>query len=206
MQDWVKPLVLEGQAVRLEPLEPRHAPDLLAAATPDLFRFTPQAPAEWSIDGFKREIEKVRAIANSIPFAVIHRQRDRAVGRTTYMEIRPSTRGLEIGRTWIGREFQGTTVNPEMKYLMLRHAFETLGAVRVQLTTAQDNLHSQRAIAKLGAVREGVLRNYGVRPDGSPRDTVIFSIIAPEWPATKTRLEERLRAGATGQPLGAGPC
>lgn len=192
MQDWVKPVTLEGRTVRLEPLTEAHAPDLFVAATPDLFQVTPQAPPVWSEEGFRQEIRKVAQIGNSVPFAIIHRSTGRAIGRTTYMEIRPSNRGLEIGRTWIARPHQGTAVNPEIKHLMLRHAFETLGALRVQLTTADNNFHSQRAIAKLGAVREGVLRNFGQRPDGSVRDTVIFSIIASEWPTVRAALEQRL--------------
>src|SRR4029453_5769932 len=94
---------------------------------------------------------------------------------STYMEIRPPHKGLEIGNTWISRPHQGTRINPEMKLLMLRHAFETLGAVRVQLKTGHTNLHSQRAIAKLGATREGTLRNHMIEPDGRYRDTRVFS-------------------------------
>jgi RimJ/RimL family protein N-acetyltransferase len=109
-----------------------------------------------------------------------------------YLEIRPLHRGLEIGRTWIGRAHQGSRVNPESKYLLLRHAFETLGAARVQFKTDLHNLHSQRAIEKLGAVREGVLRQYQVRSNGTFRDTVIYSVIRDEWPEVKARLEARL--------------
>ncbi len=116
------------------------------------------------------------------------------------MDIKPEHRGLEIGRTWIGRAFHGTRVNPEAKYLMLRHAFERLAptAVRVQITTNGTNLHSQAAIAKLGAVREGVLRKSRIMPptpdraEPLVRDWVHFSIIDDEWPGVKTRLEARL--------------
>jgi RimJ/RimL family protein N-acetyltransferase len=111
---------------------------------------------------------------------------------TGYLEIRPAHRGLEIGRTWIGRAFQGTRVNPESKLLLLRHAFEDLGAARVQLKTDVRNLQSQRAIEKLGAVKEGVLRRYQMRSNGFIRDTMVFSIIAEEWPAVKAGLERRL--------------
>ena len=189
---WVEPVTLEGRAVRVEPLELRHAPGLLAAADPELFRFTPQGPAEWSVAGFEADIRKVTALADVVAFAMVHVRTGAVIGRTTYMDIRPPNRGLEIGRTWIARPHQGTGVNPEVKYLMLRHAFETLGAIRVQFTTGGNNLHSQGAIAKLGAVREGVLRKQRILPDGTHRDTVYYSILDSEWPGVKRALEARL--------------
>jgi ribosomal-protein-alanine N-acetyltransferase len=114
------------------------------------------------------------------------------VGCSAYLEIRPAHRGLEIGRTWIARRFQGTQVNPESKYLLLRHAFETLGAVRVQFKTDLNNAHSQRAIEKLGSRREGVLRKFQIRTNGYIRDTVVYSVLAEEWPEVKAALEARL--------------
>jgi len=116
------------------------------------------------------------------------------IGSTSYLDIRPQHRGLEIGRTWIGKRWQGTVVNPESKYLLLRHAFESLGAVRVQFKTDANNIRSQRAIEKLGARREGVLRRYQVRSNGCHRDSVMYSIIDEEWPEVKARLEARLAA------------
>lgn len=180
--------------MRLEPLEERHAPGLLAAATPELFRFTPQAPKEWSVDGFAADITRVRGLANVVPFATVLVQTGQVIGRTTYMDIQEANKGLEIGRTWIGKPWQGTAVNPEQKLLLMRHAFETLGAIRVQYTTGGTNLHSQAAIAKLGAVREGVLRRNRILPDGAERDTVVFSVIRAEWPGVRARLEDRLSA------------
>lgn len=208
------------RTIRLEPLEARHAPDLFAAADPELFRHSMQAPDQWSPEGFEREIEKIKALPGVVPFAIVLANEaadaaaiqtsrapgsahapGRAIGRTTFMDIKPDHLGVEIGRTWIGRAWQGTRVNPESKYLMLRHAFEELKppAIRVQITTNGTNLHSQAAIAKLGAVREGVLRNARIMPPGldrthpEPRDWVIYSILAEEWPAARRRLEERLR-------------
>lgn len=195
---WIAPVSLVGRTVRLELLEARHAPDLFRAADPDLFRHTSQAPTTWDVAGFAREIERVLAGANNVlAFAIVPRAGGPAIGRTTYMEGRPENRGVEIGRTWIGRAYQGTRVNPEIKLLMLRHAFEGLEptAVRVQLTTGASNLQSQAAIAKLGAVREGVLRKTRAVPSGqgSVGDTVMFSIVDDEWPAVRRRLEERIR-------------
>jgi RimJ/RimL family protein N-acetyltransferase len=191
---WVEPLTLAGRIVRLEPLDVRHAPGLLAAATPDLFVHTPQAPKEWSLAGFEADVRRVNALAGVVAFAMVEVASGRVIGRTTYMEILPDHKGLEIGRTWIARPYQGTKLNPEVKYLMLRHAFESLApaAIRVQFTTGASNLHSQAAIAKLGAVREGVLRKNRIMPTGLPRDTVYYSIVAEEWGSVKKRLEERL--------------
>ncbi|MBC7835238.1 MAG: GNAT family N-acetyltransferase [Phycisphaerales bacterium] len=191
MSTWVSPITLRGRVVTLEPLDERHAPGLLTAADPELVRFTPQAPKEWSVEGFAADVRRVNALPDVVAFAIILNATGAVIGRTTYMDIQPAHRGLEIGRTWISRPYHGTAVNPDAKYLMLEHAFETLGAIRVQLTTGASNLHSQAAIAKLGAVREGVLRSNRIMPDGNPRDTVYFSILAAEWPAVKAKLEER---------------
>lgn len=195
---WVERVVLEGREVRLEPAESRHAPGLLASADPGLFRFTPQAPAEWSVEGFRRDIERVNALANVVQFVVVLRESGTPIGRTTFMDIRPEHRGLEIGRTWIARAHQGTRVNPEMKFLMMRHAFERLSppALRVALITGESNLHSQRAIAKLGAVREGVMRKDRVLPDGSTRNSVVFSVTDDEWAKVRAGLAARIGWGA----------
>ncbi len=187
----VEPTVLTGRVVRLEPLTLDHAAGLLAAATPDLFALSPQKPDPWDVDGMRAEVARVLGLGD-VAFAVVHRPTAAVIGRTSYMDIRPAHRGLEIGRTWIATAHQGTAVNPEMKLLMLRHAFEALGAVRVQLKTDARNVQSQRAIAKLGAVREGVLRRHMVLPDGFVRDTVVFSITDEDWPEVKRRLVSRL--------------
>jgi len=190
------------RAIRLEPLERRHASDLLAAASKDLFVHTMQAPSEWSEHGFERDIEWVRSLPGSVAYAIVLTETGRAIGRTTFMEIKPEHRGLEIGRTWIGRAYQSTRVNPEAKYLMLRHAFESLTptAIRVQITTNITNLHSQAAIEKLGAVKEGAMRKSRIlpvsaeRPIPEVRDWVYYSIVDDEWARVKAGLEARLAA------------
>ena len=116
----------------------------------------------------------------------------RAIGITCFLDIRPAHRALEIGFTWLGRTWQGGAANPEAKLLQLRHAFEVLEAVRVQLKTDLRNLQSQHAIEKLGAVREGVLRKQMVLPDGHVRDTVMYAITDDEWPRVRDGLEARL--------------
>jgi RimJ/RimL family protein N-acetyltransferase len=140
-------------------------------------------------------IQEAMAIAASgtqIPFAIIHRAGGRAIGSTRYLDIRREHRGLEIGWTWVGTAHQRTSVNTECKYLLLRHAFEELGAVRVQLKTDLRNERSQRAIERIGAVREGVLRKHMALWDGFIRDTVYYSILDSEWPDVRRRLEELL--------------
>ncbi len=207
---WISPVILEGRFARLEPLVVEHAADLLAAAVRELFRFTPQAPKEWSVAGFEADIRRVNALAGVVAFAVRAAGENGqgvwgpVIGRTTYMEITPESRGVEIGRTWISRQHQGTKVNPQIKYLMLRHAFEELSptAIRVQLTTGHLNMHSQRAIEKLGAKKEGVLRKHRIVPSSADpasapmvRDTVMYSITDDEWAGVKRGLEERMGEG-----------
>jgi len=200
-QTWILPVVLEGVSVRLEPLERKHAPDLFAAADPALFDHTPQHPPEWSVAGFEREIESVLAIEDSVALAIVLKsgpRAGRAIGRSTYMDIKAAHRGVEVGRTWIGRAYHGTRVNPEIKLLMLGHAFEGLSptAIRVQLTTGGTNLHSQAAITKLGATLEGRLRHARIAPlpgGGTMiRDQMYYSILAAEWPRVREGLERRI--------------
>jgi RimJ/RimL family protein N-acetyltransferase len=127
-----------------------------------------------------------------LPFAVVTCETGQVVGATRYMNINPNDRGLEIGGTWYAVEYQGTPVNPEAKFLLMRRAFEDLGVIRVQLKTDLRNVRSQRAIEKLGAVKEGVLRNHMILPNGHIRDSVIYSVIDQEWPAVKQKLIKRL--------------
>ncbi len=199
-QTWIPAVPLEGRSIRLELLEPHHAPDLLAAFDAELYRHMVGAPPESTLAGFQRDIERMRSLPTDIPFAIILRSTGRAIGRTAFREITPLRRGLEIGRTWIGRAWHGSGVNPEAKYLMLRHAFEhaTPPAQRIGFWTNVTNLHSQRAIAKLGATREGTLRRFAAdpqRPEMIPKDIIIYSIILDDWPDVKARLEQRIAAG-----------
>ncbi len=187
----IKPLVLAGRSAQLEPLAASHAESLAAAATPDLFIYH-FPPPSFTPEGFRALIEHLARLSGFCPFAIVARDSGRAVGVTSYLDIRPRDRGLEIGFTWLAKPYQGSAINPECKYMLLRHAFDDQQAVRVQLKTDLRNVQSQRAIEKLGAVREGVLRKHMICPDGHVRDTVMYSIVADEWPAVRRRLEERL--------------
>jgi ribosomal-protein-alanine N-acetyltransferase len=188
----VEPVVLEGRVVRLVPLSLEHAEGLLSVCGTDTFKYFWHFPKEWTVEGFRAYIQYLLEIPETQPFATTLRETGQPVGVTTYMDVRSAHRGLEIGNTWVGQDYQGTQVNPECKYLLLRHAFETLGAIRVQLKTDGRNLQSQRAIAKLGAKLEGTLRKFIIMPDGYLRDNVMFSVIAEEWPDVKAGLEARL--------------
>lgn len=195
MTTLLTPVTLAGRRVRLEPLAPGHADDLLvAAAAPEIWQHlawgslaAPEKLAAW-IQG--RLAEAAHGLI--LPFAIVDLDRGRAIGSTSYLDIALRDRRVEIGSTWLSRDSWRTAVNTECKYLLLRHGFETLALERVQLKTDIRNERSQAAIARLGAVREGVLRRHMVRADGSQRDSVMFSIIAEEWPAVKARLETAL--------------
>jgi len=188
----VEPVLLEGRILRLEPLSLDHAPGLWPHAGPEVFQWMADLPRDGSYEAFRDWIGETMSRPASLTFAMILLETGEPAGVSGYLDVRPDHRGIEIGRTWIGKAHQGSRVNPESKLLLFRHAFETLGAVRVQLKTDLRNLHSQRAIDKLGAVREGVLRRYQIRSNGEVRDTVIYSVLAEEWPALKARLEARL--------------
>lgn len=188
----IHPVTLTGRRVRLEPLAEAHVPDLAAVGLdPDIWRYMLYGDIdnEEKMLGFVRDLLARQARGTDLPFAVISQESGRAIGCTRYLDIRPRDRGLEIGGTWYGRAYRRTAVNTECKYLLLRHAFEVLGCIRVQFKTDLRNERSQRAIERLGAVREGVLRNHMITPDGTVRHSVYYSIIDAEWPTVKARLE-----------------
>jgi RimJ/RimL family protein N-acetyltransferase len=196
-----QPITLQGIHVRLEPLAQQHARDLFAAGSDEaIWTYMPR-PVPRSLEdtsGWIQEALAAAAEGSQLPFAIIHRASGKAVGSTRYLDIRKEHRGLEIGWTWVGAAYQRTPVNTECKYLLLTHAFEELGAVRVQLKTDLRNERSQRAIERIGAVREGVLRKHMALWDGFIRDTVYYSILASEWPDVKRRLERLLRVQRAG--------
>jgi N-acetyltransferase len=193
-QTWVEPVVLEGTRVRLEPLRADHLDDLRRVAfDAPLWRWT--IMGEQDEAGLRRWLDTALANADAgteRPFATIDRASGRAVGSTRYLSIVPEHRRLEIGWTWIATTLQRTGANREAKLLQLRHAFETVGANRVEFKTHARNEPSRTALAGIGARFEGVFRNHMIMPDGSLRDSAYFSVTAEDWPAVKARLEAGL--------------
>lgn len=195
MSDWVSRVTLQGNYVRLEPLSEEHIPGLAQIGIgQDFWHFmlygdmkTEEDMRGWVVDILEREKK-----GGDLPFTVIHLASGRVAGATRYLNIVPKDRGLEIGGTWYGTEFQRTAVNTECKYLLLGHAFETLKAIRVQIKTDSRNERSQRAIERIGAKREGVLRNHMILPDGYIRHSVFYSVIDSEWAEVKKSLEAML--------------
>ena len=185
----VKPVTLAGNVVRLEPLGQEHAPICIRVSQdPDIWTYMPVDPSH-SLEALSTWIEaalRARAQGQQMPFAIVDALSGRVYRLHPLFEHLPQDYGLEIGWTWLAREVRRTAVNTECKYLLLRHAFESLGAIRVQLKTDSRNQRSQRAIERLGAVREGVLRKQMILENGYQRDTVMYSIIADEWPAVKS--------------------
>ena len=191
----VKPVVLTGRHVRLEPMAEEHVAGLAEIGAGQTFWDFMVYGNINTVDDMHHWVQDILSRAEKgtdLPFVVIHLASGRVAGATRYLNIMPKDRGLEIGGTWYGAEFQRTPVNTECKYLLLQHAFETLGAIRVQLKTDSRNERSQKAIERIGAVKEGVLRNHMILPDGRYRHSVFYSILDTEWPGVKNRLEEMM--------------
>jgi len=195
MTEWIHPITLTGRHVRLEPLSEAHVKGLSEIGIgQDFWNFMLYGNMEteadirnWVLDLLSRAQK-----GTDLPFAVIHLASGRLAGATRYLNIAPKDRGLEIGGTWYGAEFQRTAVNTECKYLLLSHAFESLKCIRVQIKTDLRNIRSQKAIERIGAKKEGILRNHMILPDGRYRDSVFYSILDWEWPQVKKNLEEML--------------
>jgi len=191
----IHPVTLKGQVVRLEPLSEAHVPDLAEVGLdPNIWRFMRYGSINSEADllHWVRYLLSLQEQGTDLPFAVISLRRGKAIGATRYMNISSKDRNLEIGGTWYGVTYQRTAVNTESKYLLLRHAFEELDYIRVQFKTDLRNERSQRAIERLGAVREGALRDHVILEDGYVRSSVYYSILRREWAAVKIRLEAML--------------
>lgn len=188
------PITLKGEWLTLEPIDERHAPDLFQAMQDEeVCRYLAWPPPK-AIDEtltLVREAREDMARGTSVVYAQIWNLTGRAIGSTRLLDVRPKDRQVEIGATFLARDYWRTPANTESKYLFLRHCFETLNCIRVALKTDGRNIRSQEAIARLGAVREGTLRRH-MNIRGYQRDTVYFSILDDEWPAVKARLQARL--------------
>jgi RimJ/RimL family protein N-acetyltransferase len=193
-QRWVEPAILEGARIRLEPLAPEHLADLLLVALdPALWQWTIMGTQDEA--GLRHWFDAALANAEAgieRPFATVDRASGRAIGSSRFLSIVPEHRRLEIGWTWVATAFQRTGANREAKLLQLTHAFETLGANRVEFKTHSRNERSRTALMGIGATFEGIFRNHMIMPDGSIRDSAYFSVIAEEWPRVKAGLQANL--------------
>jgi len=187
---WIEPVTLTGRHVTLEPLSKRHHDELVVAASDGKlwnlwYTIVPEP------DGMMAEIERRLALqeqGSMLPFAIVEKAIGRAAGMTTYMHIDAENRRVEIGSTWLRKSAQRTALNTECKVLLLSHAFDTLGCIAVEFRTSSANAQSRRAIERLGAKFDGILRSHMRHKNGTLRDTVVYSITAAEWPAIRSRL------------------
>ncbi len=187
----ISPVTLTGKFVQLVPLEHAHIQELAGiGSTPEIWKYMRYGlmESESQMSSWVNELLKLQEAGTDLPFTVFHLSSGRIVGATRYLNISQANHAVEIGGTWYGLEFQRTVVNTETKYLLLKFAFEDLRCIRVQFKTDLSNVRSQKAIERLGAVHEGVLRNHMILPDGRVRSSVIYSILSDEWPAIKVRL------------------
>jgi len=185
----VVPVVLAGSAVRLEPLSLEHAQGLYNVG---------RSATDWSympracfvdLADTRQWIAEALAAPGHLPFVIVDAKKNKLAGSTRYLTIRPEHRSLEIGWTWLGQNWLRTVVNTEAKLLLLTHAFERLGCVRVEFKTDARNERSQQALQRIGATREGVLRKHMIVQGNYQRDSVYFSVIQPEWSDVKSRLQ-----------------
>lgn len=190
MDKWLDEIELVGDLVKLVPLRKEHRADLLLAASDgELWKLWYTAvPSEKTIDNYIDNVLGELCKDKALPFVVIDKKSNKIIGSTRFCNVTPEHRRLEIGYTWYAKTYQKTGVNTECKYLLLRHAFDTLDCIAVEFRTHWYNLPSRNAITRLGAKQDGVLRNHQIGADGELRDTVVFSILRDEWAVVKKSL------------------
>jgi RimJ/RimL family protein N-acetyltransferase len=190
----IQHMTLEGRAVRLEPLSMAHFAHLCEIGLePELWRWIPQrVTTQEEMRAYIQSALDAQRAGTALPFATVERKTGRVIGSTRFGNMDLANLRVEIGWTWLGLEWQRTAANTEAKYLMLRQAFENWGCVRVELKTDSMNERSRRAIQRLGAKEEGMLRNHMVTWSGRLRHSVYYSVIDSEWPIVKAGLESKL--------------
>jgi len=191
----INPVILEGAVVRLEPLSLSHLKALCRVGfDPEIWRLTiSTVHDEGGMTSYIQAALKAQTEGSALPFVIVERASKTIVGSTRYMNIDAPNRKLEIGSTWLARQWQRTAVNTEAKYLLLRHAFEELRFNRVEFKTDVLNEKSRNALLRIGAKQEGIMRKHLITQTGRVRDSVFFGIIDSEWPDVKRKLEEKLR-------------
>ena len=198
----LEPVALEGHVVRLEPMSLGHHAGLSAVGLdPEIWRYTlvvVETPAE--MRSYIEDALKLQSAGTSLPFATIERSSGRVVGSTRFGNYDAGNKRIEIGWTWVAPQWQRTAINTEAKYLMLSHAFEKLDCVRVELKTDVLNTPSRKAMLRIGAKEEGVLRKHSLVWNGRYRDSIYYSILDDEWPGVKQDLERMLLTGRTTLP------
>lgn len=197
MKPWLQPIALEGELVRLEPMQKSHKVDLVFAASDgklwELWYTTVPSPP--NMDSYMDAALSEQEAGFSLPFTVIDKKTDKIIGCTRYLNADSKNRRVEIGSTWYAQRAQRTGINTECKYLLLKHAFETLNCIGVEFRTHFHNHPSRNAILRLGAKQEGIIRNHRIDEHGNLRDTVLFSILDSEWRTVKTSLEFKMKRG-----------
>jgi N-acetyltransferase len=198
----LSPCVLEGSLVRLEPLSLRHLDGLCAVGLdPEIWRLTiARVDSRGAMERYVAQALAEQRAGTALPFATVLQTSGEVIGSTRFHSPAPEHRRVEIGWTWLGRAWQRTGANTEAKYLMLRHAFEQWGCMRVEFKTSTLNQRSRAALRRIGAVEEGVLRRHMINEDGTVRDSVYFSILLEEWPSVKLRLQRMMSGRETPAP------
>ncbi|SHJ43207.1 Protein N-acetyltransferase, RimJ/RimL family [Tessaracoccus bendigoensis DSM 12906] len=192
---WSDAVILENAVARLKPLTLAHRDELAeAVAVGELWKtwYAPSIPSPEGMADAISELLVRNSEGTAVAWAVLDAKAGRAIGMTTFLNLDSVNRRLEIGSTWLSKTAQGTGINPAAKLLLLERAFDVLGCIAVEFRTHWHNHQSRAAIAKLGAKQDGVLRNHKVLPNGTIRDTVVFSIIDAEWPTVRQTLSERM--------------
>lgn len=195
---FVEQVTLQGRHATLEPLGPQHEEEIRSAVRDgELWKlFFITVPAPEGVTGYISQLLALRERGLAFPFAVRDTASGKVIGGTRYLNIDAANRRVEVGGTWYAKRMQRTAVNTECKLLLLGHAFEQLDCIAVEFRTDWFNKRSQAAIERLGAKRDGVLRNHMIMADGRVRDTVVYSIIRSEWPGVKTNLQFKLESGS----------
>jgi len=195
MKNWLKEIELIGEKVQLIPLNPNHSNELVTAASDgELWNLlVTTVPSKNTVDGYLQFALDEQQTGKGLPFVVIDKNSNTIIGSTRYCNADLEHRRLEIGYTWYSKSYQRTGINTECKLLLLQHAFEVLNCIAVEFRTNIHNIASKNAIQRLGAKQDGILRNHRINPDGSLRDSVVYSITKQEWKSVKTFLQDKMR-------------